>query len=278
MRNLNMKEIQIQRKKMTNNTKPIYSAWQTVDISHFEKQKLELDAHRPFPPQALKSLEEKLEVDEVHNSTAIEGNSLTLGETALVLQKGLTVSGKPLKDHLEIKGYDDGYQYIKSIYQSAHTLSEKVILEIHRLIFRHFENGLEKEYTHGIGRYRNMPVYISGSEFVPPNYIKVPELMAVLIDFLNGIKKDAVRRAILAHFGLVHIHPFMDGNGRTARLLMNLLLLADGYPIITVKNDRRANYIASLEALHQNPADTAFFKLMTDFLQESFDLYKSLYS
>ena len=114
---------------MTDNTKPylsdfqallhtIYTAWQTVDITHFEKQKQELDAHWPFPPLALKSLEEKLEVDEVHNSTAIEGNSLTLGETALVLQKGLTVSGKPLKDHLEIKGYDDGYQYIKAIYKS----------------------------------------------------------------------------------------------------------------------------------------------------------------
>ena len=113
----------------TNNTKPylsdfqtllqtIYSTWQTIDITHFEKQKQELDAHWPFPPLALKSLEEKLEVDEVHNSTAIEGNSLTLGETALVLQKGLTVSGKPLKDHLEIKGYDDGYQYIKAIYKS----------------------------------------------------------------------------------------------------------------------------------------------------------------
>ena len=256
----------------------IYTAWQTVDITHFEKQKQELDAHRPFPPLALKSLEEKLEVDEVHNSTAIEGNSLTLGETALVLQKGLTVSGKPLKDHLEIKGYDDGYRYIKSIYQSAHTLSEKIILEIHRLIFRHFENGLEKEYAEGIGRYRTMPVYISGSEFVPPNYIKIPELMNILIDFLNGIKNDCLRRAILAHFGLAHIHPFTDGNGRSARLLMNLLLLSEGYPIIIVKNDRRAKYINSLEALHQNPKDTAFFKLMTDFLQESFDLYKSLYS
>src|SRR3990167_4917046 len=197
----------------------ILESWQEVNLSIFEKQKKELDKHRPLPKLALKSLEEKLEIDEVHNSTAIEGNGLTLGETALVLQKGLTVSGKPLKDHLEIKGYDDGYRYIKAIYKSAQTLSEKVILQIHRLIFRHFENGLEKEYAEGIGLYRTMQVYISGSEFVPPNYIKIPELMNILIDFLNGIKNDCLRRAILAHFGLAHIHPFTDGNGRSARLL-----------------------------------------------------------
>lgn len=223
-------------------------------------------------------MEEKLEVDEVHNSTAIEGNSLTLGETALVLQKGLTVAGKPLKDHLEVKGYDDGYKYIKSIYDKVTTTSEDIILEIHRLVFAHFTNGLEKEYEHAIGIYRKMPVYISGSEFVPPNYLKVPVLMGELVESLNHLDNtDVIGKAILAHFGLVHIHPFMDGNCRTARLLMNMILLAGGYPIIVVKNNRRADYINSLEQLHLNPKNQTFFMLMLEFLQDSFNLYKTLY-
>jgi len=255
----------------------IYKNWQEIEISNFEKQKQELDKHRPFSAQALKSLEEKLEVDEVHNSTAIEGNSLTLGETALVLQKGLTVSGKPLKDHLEIKGYDDAYKYIKSIYKKTSQISEDLILDIHRLIFKHFKNGLEEEYDHAIGIYRKIPVYIAGSEFVPPNYTKVPELMSVLIHYLNQIKKDPIRRATLAHLGLVTIHPFQDGNGRCARLLMNLIMFYSGYPIIVVKAAKRGDYLNSLEAVQKDPKDRQFFYLMLDFLQEGFNLYKGLY-
>jgi len=253
-----------------------YKNWQKVDISYFIKQKQELDAKRPFPAPALKSLEEKLEIDEVHNSTAIEGNSLTLGETALVLQKGLTVSGKPLKDHLEIKGYDDAYKYIKSIYAQTEKITENLIFNIHRLIFKHFKNGLEKEYYHGIGIYRKMPVYISGSEFVPPNYIKAPELMKYLIKYLDNIKKDPIRQAVLAHLGLVTIHPFMDGNGRCARLLMNFLLLRAGYPIIIVKRARRGDYVNSLEALQMDPKNKDHFQLMLNFLQEIFNLYKEM--
>lgn len=255
----------------------ILESWQRVDLSAFEKQKQELDKHRPFSKLALKSLEEKLEIDEVHNSTAIEGNSLTLGETALVLQKGLTVSGKPLKDHLEVKGYDEAYKYIKSIYKKSAHASEELIKEIHRLIFRHFDNGLLKEYDHGIGFYRKIPVYISGSEFVPPNYIKVPELMNILTDFLSKIKNKPIIKSAIAHYGLAYIHPFVDGNGRTARLLMNFILFSAGYPIVIVKNKRRPDYLKSLEALHYNPKDQSFLKLMLEFLQENLNLYQEMY-
>lgn len=255
----------------------VYKTWQTVDLSYLKKQKKELDKHRPFPAQALKSLEKKLEIDEVHNSTAIEGNSLTLGETALVLEKGLTVAGKPLKDHLEIKGYDEAYKHIKSIYKKSKIISEELICNIQGLIFRHFDNGLETEYKYAIGIYRRIPVYISGSEFVPPNYIKVPELMQELVKFLTSIKNDPIRKAALAHFGLVHIHPFADGNGRTSRLLMNFVLFAAGYPIVVVKNKKRDQYINTLEKLHFNSKDTSFLKLIAEFLQESFDLYKEMY-
>ncbi|OGF23399.1 hypothetical protein A2Y83_02445 [Candidatus Falkowbacteria bacterium RBG_13_39_14] len=241
-----------------------------------EDQKRELEAHRPLQKEALKSLEEKLEIDDVHNSTAIEGNTLTLGETGLVLSKGITIGGKSLKDHLEVKSYDQAYKYIKSTYKKVKTIDEELILEIHRLVFIDFSEDLRKQIDYGIGIYRNQPVFIKGSDYVPPNYMKVPDLMEFFIRYLNSIT-DGLRKAILAHFALAAIHPFVDGNGRTARLLMNLILLKDGWPIIVVKEKRRADYLNALEKMHANQGSKEFFLLMLEFLQESFNLYKELY-
>jgi len=254
-----------------------YNSMKAVDLEYLEIQKKELDKHRPLPERALKSLEEKLEIDEVHNSTAIEGNTLTLGETGLVLTKGITIGGKSLKDHLEVKGYDKAYQHIRMIYDKIKKINEDVILEIHQLIFSDFTDDLKKQFNHGIGIYRREQVFIKGSSYVPPNYVKVPEMMNVLIAFLNSLKNNPVRMAVIAHLGLVTVHPFIDGNGRCARLLANLILLQAGYPIIIVKNSRRADYLNALEAVQNNPEDKKFFSLMREFLQESFDLYKELY-
>ncbi len=248
-----------------------------VDLEYLEIQKKELDERRPLPARALKSLEEKLEIDEVHNSTAIEGNTLTLGETGLVLTKGITVGGKSLKDHLEVKGYDRAYKHIKIIYDKIKKIDENVILEIHKLIFADFTDDLKKQFNHGIGVYRREPVFIKGSSYVPPNYVKVPEMMDSLIAFLNSLKNDPVRIAVLAHLGLVTVHPFVDGNGRCARLLANLILLQAGYPIVIVKNNRRADYLNALEDVQNNPEDKKIFNLMLEFLQENFNLYKELY-
>ena len=123
----------------------VYQTMQEVDLDYIVAQKKELDQHRPLPERVLKSLEEKLEIDETHNSTAIEGNTLTLGETALVLTKGITIGGKSLKDHLEVKGYDKGYKYIKSIYAQTENVKESLILEINRLIFSDFTEDLRKQ-------------------------------------------------------------------------------------------------------------------------------------
>lgn len=267
----------------------VYSSWKSVDLGYLEKQKEELEKHRPLPKAILQSLEEKLEIDEVHNSTAIEGNALTLGETALVLTKGLTIGGKSLKDHLEVKSYDKAYQYIKTIYKKTKKIDEKIILEIHKLIFADFTplekppfltgftEDLKVQLNHGIGVYRRQSVFIRGSIFVPPNYRKVPELMNFLIDFLNSIKQDELRKANLAHLGLATIHPFVDGNGRVARLLMNLILFNSGWPIIIVKKERRGDYLNSLEAIQKEPKAKQFFNLMLEFLQQGFNLYKETY-
>ncbi len=255
----------------------VYSSWKSVDLEYLEKQKEDLEKHRPLPKAVLQSLEEKLEIDEVHNSTAIEGNTLTLGETALVLTKGLTIGGKSLKDHLEVKSYDRAYQYIKSIYKKTKTIDEKIILEIHKLVFADFTEEFKAQLNHGIGIYRHQPVFIRGSTFVPPNYRKVPELMNFLINFLNSIQGDELRKASLAHLGLATIHPFVDGNGRTARLLMNLILFKSGWPIIIVKKERRGDYLNSLEVIQKDPKDKQFFNLMLEFLQQGFNLYKQAY-
>ena len=254
-----------------------YNSMKAVDLEYLEIQKKELDKHRPLPTRALKSLEEKLEIDEVHNSTAIEGNTLTLGETGLVLTKGITIGGKPLKDHLEVKGYDRAYKHIKTIYNKIDKIDENIILEIHRLIYSDFTDDLKKQFEHGVGIYRREPVFIKGSSHVPPNYIKVPEMMEFLVNFIEGIKNDPLRKAILAHLGLVTIHPFVDGNGRCARLLMNLIILNSGYPIIVVKKERRGDYLNALEVVQKNPKDKKFLMLMLEFLQENFNLYKELY-
>jgi len=255
----------------------IHESWQKIDIKYLEDQKKELAQHRPLPKEALKSLEEKLEVDEVHNSTAIEGNTLTLGETGLVLSKGVTIGGKSLKDHLEVKSYDQAYKYIKSIYNQVKEVDEKLILEIHRLVFVDFTEDLREQIDHGVGIYRKQAVFIKGSSYVPPNYVKIPELMEFFIEYLNSIKGDSLRKAILAHFGIAAIHPFIDGNGRTARLLMNLILLKEGWPIIIVKEKRRSDYLNALESMNPNSGDKEFFNLMSEFLQENFNLYKELY-
>jgi len=257
--------------------KEVYNSWKKVDLGYLEEQKKKLERHRPLPEAALKSLEEKLEIDEVYNSTAIEGNTLTLGETSLVLTKGLTIGGKSLKDHLEVKSYDKAYQYLKSIYSKIDKIDEKIILEIHSLVFADFTEELKVQLNHGIGIYRHQPVFIRGSSFVPPNYLKVPELMEFLIGFLNSIKKDDLRKAILAHLGLAAIHPFIDGNGRVARLLMNLILFRAGWPIIIVKKERRGDYLNSLEAIQKDSKDKQFLNLMLEFLQQSFNLYKEIY-
>lgn len=256
--------------------KTTYQATKEVDLGEIEKSKRELDDHRPLPKGALQSLEDKLEIDEVHNSTAIEGNTLTLGETALVLTKGLTVSGKSLKDHLEVKGHDNAYKFIKAVYKNRE-LNEELILEIHKLLFSDFTDDLKKQLDYGVGKYRNQAVFIKGSSFVPPNYAQVPDLMNVLIEFLQEIENDPVRKATIAHLGLVTVHPFIDGNGRTARLLMNFILLKNGYPIVIVKNDKRADYLNTLEAVQSNPEKTDFFELTTEFLSDTFKLYKETY-
>lgn len=247
-------------------------------------EKLEkLKALRPLSPEAVASLSAAWDTKMVYESNSIEGNSLTLRETDLVLAKGITVSGKPLKDHLEAVNLAEAWQYVKSLVSKAGTdlravrnehttdgseshpcLTERDVLELHRMV-------LDKIQNMHAGSYRTSSVRISGANHVPPNPIKVPDLMTELFSRLEKITDPFIKAATL-HHGIAHIHPFSDGNGRTARLAMNFILLAAGYPPISISPEKRNEYYAALEqADHEN--FTPYISFLETQLHQELDYY-----
>ncbi len=205
-----------------------------------EENKRKLDALRPLPVQAVKKLREQFELEMTYNSNAIEGNSLTLKETYLVISEGLTIKGKPLKDHLEAKNHTEALEYLSELIDKdkKHTISEQFIRSLHQLVVQ----DTDKEWA---GQYRNSGVMITGTDHRPPEAFEVPRLIQELLKWVKTekAKLHVVELAALFHHKLVHIHPFFDGNGRTARLAMNIFLLQAGYPLVIVlKNDRKKYY------------------------------------
>lgn len=175
-----------------------------------------------------------------YNSNAIEGNSLTLKETFWVIAEGITIKGKPLKDHLEAKDHYEALEFLYELVGDRRqpTLSEKLIRELHHLVMK----KTDEEWA---GRYRSGKVIIGGSDHIPPDAGVVPAKMRNVIDWFIKQRRRShpIELAALVHHKLVNIHPFFDGNGRTARLVMNILLLRHGYPLaIILKNDRKKYY------------------------------------
>lgn len=212
-----------------------------------------LAALRPLSPESVASLAAAWDVRMVYESNSIEGNSLTLRETELVLSKGVTVSGKPLKDHLEAVNLSLAWERVKSLVQMGGSFSERDLLDLHQIVLTRVED------SHA-GSYRTGTVRISGSNHIPPNPIKVPDLMTGLFSGLSSIT-DPIERAARLHHGIASIHPFTDGNGRTARLAMNFILLAAGYPPISIPTHLRQDYYSALEA-----ADSGDFQAWQNFL------------
>lgn len=205
-------------------------------------QKKKLQARRPLPAALVKNLEEWFKIELTYTSNAIEGNTLTRQETALVVEKGITVAGKSIKEHLEAVNHAEALEYIKGfVAKKRKDITEKDILGIHEII-------LAKIDETNAGRYRAVPVRIAGSTVILPNPLKVPMLMEEFMKWLHRKSKDhPVTLAGEAHFRFVSIHPFVDGNGRTARLLMNLLLMQAGYPPALIKKEHRLKYINAIE-------------------------------
>ena len=208
--------------------------------NRLEEKLAKLNKLRPLPKSAVQKLREKFQIEMTYNSNAIEGNSLTLKETFLVISEGITVKGKPLKDHLEAKDHYAALEYLYHLIDKnmKHTISEILIKNLHQIIVQ----ATDKEWA---GKYRNAEVIIAGAKHRPINALQVQRQMQDLINWIDFHKNKLhiIELAALLHHKLVYIHPFFDGNGRTARLAMNLLLMQAGYPLVVIlKNDRKRYY------------------------------------
>lgn len=232
-----------------------------------------LNALRPLNPARVRKLREQMEIEMTYNSNAIEGNSLTLRETALVLQEGITIKGKPLKDHLEAKDHKEALEFLYDLVGGKRiTLSEHLIRQLHQLVMK----GTDRAWA---GRYRTGSVAIGGATHAPPDAIDVPLHMEKLMRWYAGHQKKlhAIELAALLHHRITWIHPFFDGNGRTARLLMNVVLMQKGYPLaIILRNDRKRYYRALQRADTENVAPLLLFTAQA--VERSLDLYLRTFS
>ena len=220
-------------------------------------------------PQAVVALHHWLETELAYTSNHIEGNTLTRRETALVIEEGITTGGKPLKDYLEAKNHADAFRYILDVLSKKKAITQDDILKIHAIVLK----GIDDAFA---GRYRNIRVRIKGSSVVLPNPMKVPDLMADFEKYLQT-EKDAITRAIMGHFKFVSIHPFVDGNGRMGRLLMNLILLQNGlWPIIIRPRDRK-KYISSIEKGQLTQDTTTYEEFMYKAMERSLDTYVEMF-
>ena len=207
-------------------------------------------------------LEKWLKTELAYTSNAIEGNTLTRKETQLVIEENLTSSSKPLKNYIEAVNHAKAFNKILELIEKDQPINEKEVLDIHRIIL----TGLDDINA---GFYRNCRVRISGSNSILPNPLKVPELMADFYNWLGDSLEDEPLTAIMAHLKFVSIHPFTDGNGRTARLLMNAILLKYGYVPIIVRPTDRKKYLSAIEACQTKGEETTYIKLMLRLLSRS---------
>lgn len=223
------------------------------------------DSH-PLNKTQLEKLNEYFDIAYTFESNRIEGNTLTLQETSLVVNQGLTIGGKSMREHLEAVNHIEAIDFIRGLADKNEPLTKRSLLEVHHLVLK----GIDKENA---GKYRTVPVRISGSEHVPPQPYLVDKLME---DFLYHYRLNdgALHPVILAaeiHERLVSIHPFIDGNGRTSRLLMNLILLSNGYTRANIKGDNKSRlaYYQALESVQMNNDPEPFYYLVIDEVQRS---------
>jgi len=217
-------------------TKNLRTLLQRIDV-----QKSKLDAARPIPAYALRNIKESISLEWTYNSNSIEGNTLTLLETKMVLEDGLTVSGKSLREHFEAVNHRDAIDYVEVLAASDYRLQKRDIFQVHALVL----DKIDKDIA---GRLRTGGVRISGANFTPPDALVVDELLDELITWFTQEDLDMhpVVKATIFHHRFVWIHPFFDGNGRTTRLISNLLTMAQGFPPAVILTVDRKKYYAAL--------------------------------
>jgi Fic family protein len=229
-----------------------------------------LNSFRPLPMTAVKKLKEQFEIEMTYNSNALEGNSLTLKETYLVINEGLTIKGKPLKDHLEAKSHKEALDYLYSLLERGknNTVSEKFIRSLNQIVMQ----DIDREWA---GKYRNSGVVIGGADHKPPEALEIPRLMQNLISWVgdnNKKKIHPVELASILHHKLVYIHPFFDGNGRTSRLAMNIVLMQSGFPLVIVLKNDRKKYYQSLSLADKGDC-VPFVNFIARAVERTLDIY-----
>ncbi len=240
------------------------------DFSYIDVLKKDIDSLRPFPKNSADSLHEKLVVEWTYNSNAIEGNTLTMSETKVVLE-GITIGGKSMIEHLETINHREAILFLEDLIVGKEILSEWNIKNIHALILKEIDNE-------NAGKYRMENVVISGANHIPPKHYEVNNLMQKLITEYSNDWTDyhPVVKATLLHGEFVKIHPFIDGNGRTARLLLNFELMKNGYTPIIIKSDNRVKYYDVLDIAHTTMNYEPFIKLIAELTIESEKLWLSV--
>jgi Fic family protein len=238
-----------------------------LNFEEIDKLKKKLDSFRPLPSEVLKNLHEDLVLRWTYNSNAIEGNTLTLKETKVALE-GITIGGKTIREHFEVINHREAIFFVEDLVKKNEPLSQWQIKSIHQLILKNIDDK-------NAGSYRKNNVIISGASHVPPDFTQVPDLMESFIETYksNFIKLHPVEKAARVHVDFVKIHPFIDGNGRTARLLMNLELMKSGFPPVILPVEKRLSYYEFLDLAHTKNDYQPFLKLIAEIVKESFNPY-----
>ena len=236
-------------------------------LDMIDRKKVELDIRRPLTEGEAQRLAEEFTVEYTYNSNAIEGNTLTLRETDMVL-RGLTIDQKPLKDHMEAVGHKEAFDYVRELVKKAEPISEHLIKQIHYLILA------DKKDDRGV--YRRVPVRIMGAAHEPVQPYLIAQQMEQLLQRYTGSTEHIITKLARFHIEFESIHPFIDGNGRTGRLLVNLELMKEGYPPIDIKFTDRLAYYNAFDEYHVNHNLSAMEKLFADYINEQLDIYLNI--
>ena len=232
-----------------------------------DRKKAELDTMRPLTAGEVARLTEEFTVEYTYNSNAIEGNTLTLRETDMVL-RGLTIDQKPLKDHMEAVGHKEAFDYVRELVREKAPMSERVIQQIHYLVLA------DKKDDRGV--YRRVPVRIMGAQHEPVQPYLIRSKMEQLLADFAASQEHIVTKLARFHIEFEGIHPFIDGNGRTGRLLVNLELMKAGYPPIDIKFTDRMAYYDALDEYHVKHNLAAMEKLFARYIDERLDAYLAM--
>ena len=230
-------------------------------------KKAELDRLRPLSPGGLSNLEHVYDIELTYTSNAIEGNTLNAAETALVVERGITIAGKPLKDHLEAIDHYEAIRYVRELARQETPLTEVDVRSLHSLVMKRSDPEIA-------GRYADRGRYVA-TDAGPYNFPSPAEVPAMMGDFAAWLARapDTPQTAFTAHRRLVDIHPFNDGNGRTARLLMNLILIRGGYPPVAVRPEDRPAYVDALQGARTGHGAERFDRLLQERLNAALEQY-----